>query len=158
MTIRRTLTALATLALAALPTACGGGDDLSISDAPLSGSIGGEAWTFMSGETDAFLSEGDDDFFAVLSAGAELDCGFGQPDGNYLILAVPKTPGEYDLSLQRNMTFVVAPSDNLIGTDGVIRVDTVTDTTVTGGIHAVYDGDNEVDGTFELTVCVDDGA
>jgi hypothetical protein len=53
------------------------------------------------------------------------------------------------------MTFVVG-EDNLIATEGVIAVDTVTATTINGGIHAVYDGDNEVDGTFELTICPDE--
>jgi hypothetical protein len=35
----------------------------------------------------------------------------------------------------------------------VIRIDSITTDTITGGVHARYDGDNEVDGTFSLTIC-----
>jgi len=35
-------------------------------------------------------------------------------------------------------------------------VDTVAETAVTGAVFATFDDANEVDGTFTLTVCLDD--
>jgi hypothetical protein len=135
--------------------ACGCGSDYEITEQPLAGTIGGAAWTFFEGDTNAFLSDGDT-YFASLYAADFEPCGFGQPSGNSLILNLPKETGEWDLSLSRNMTFVVEGTDgteNLIGTEGVIRIDSITTDTITGGVHARYDGDNEVDGTFSLTIC-----
>lgn len=140
--------------LVLLVAACGGGSSYEVSDEPLAGTVGGAAWTFEAGHTNAFLSEGEDDFFAELYAEAFTPCGFTTPSGSHLIIAVPKEPGEYDFSLQLNMTFVVG-TDNLVATEGKVVVDEVTATTVTGGVHGIFDGDNEVDGQFTLTVCAD---
>ena len=127
-----------------------------ISDQMLTGSVGGQAWSFQAGHTSAFLSEGEPDFFASLYPAAFTACGFSEPAGNHLIVAIPKTPGEYEMSLSRNMTFVVGDSNNLIATKGRIVVDEVTPTSVKGGLVATYDGDNEVNGRFEVTVCPED--
>jgi len=147
------LTPCTVLLAALLLTACG--TDYTITEQNLSGSVGGEAWSFVEGETNAFLS--DDDFFASLYAQDFEPCGMGSPSGtNSLILSIPKETGEWDLSLSRNMTFVVhtgSGTDNLIGTEGLLRVDSVTADTVTGGIYAEFNGDNEVDGTFTVTIC-----
>jgi hypothetical protein len=141
-------------ALALLMGACGGGSSYEVSDQPLAGTVGGAPWTFVAGHTDAFLSEGEDDFFAELYAEAFAPCGFATPQGSLLLVAVPKEPGEYEMSLQLNMTFV-ANDENLVATDGVIVVEEVTATTVTGGVHGVFDDDNQVDGRFTLTICAD---
>ena len=61
--------------------------------------------------------------------------------------------GEYDFGSTRNMTFALPGAENLIVLDGAIRVDSVTDAMVTGGLDGSYDDDNDVSGTFELTVC-----
>lgn len=154
MSIRSLITAALLGFLFPLSAACGGGDgDFVIDDAELSGAVGGQAWTFVSGDTDFFLSDGEDDFFATLYASEVTPCGFGSPEGDFLIVAVPKEPGEYGFGLSQNMTFVVGESQNLVATSGVIRVDEVTDTLVRGGLHGVFDGENEVSGTFEITVC-----
>jgi hypothetical protein len=123
----------------------------AITNAPLEGSVGGNAWSFKAGNTDAFLSEGQDDFFAVFYPVAYTACG-SEPTGDHLIVALPKVAGTYPMTLQRNMTFVVG-DNNFVATQGQIRVDTVTATQITGGLHGIYNGDNEVDGTFTLTVC-----
>jgi hypothetical protein len=132
--------------------ACGG-TDYDIPVAPLAGTVGGEPWTFVAGHTNDFLSEGEDDFFAELYPAAFTACEFSTPPGNHLIVAVPKAVGDYDFSTSLNMTFVVGASDNLVTFDGRVRVDEVTATTVRGGLHGVFDGDNEVKGEFTLTVC-----
>ncbi len=145
-----TLTLLATLAV-------GCGTSYDITDQPLAGTIGGTPWTFVAGDTNDFLSQ-DDDYFASLYPETYSTCGFGEPTQvNHLILNIPKQVGEYDYSLQLNMTFVVydgtGSPNNLIGTSGTIRVDSVTADTITGGVYARFDGDNEIDGTFSVAIC-----
>lgn len=127
-------------------------------DTPLAGTVGGQQWTFQAGDTDAFLSKDEPDFFATLfpasAAGTFTACGFSQPAGNHLIVSIPKTPGEYPMSLSRNMTFVVG-NDNKIAVDGMIVVDEVTATSIKGGLVASFDSSNEVNGRFEIPICAE---
>jgi hypothetical protein len=139
-----------------LAAGCGGDDGVEIATTPLAGTINGEAWTFKSGETDAFLSEGDDNFFAELYGEDVEACGFGGGGGSHILGAVPKVAGEYDLSLALNVTFSYGDSENLVATEGRIVVDDVSATELHGAMHAIYDDANEVDGTFTLTICPDD--
>jgi hypothetical protein len=151
----KTLTTVLVVSMMAL-VGCAADDDASskeISAEMLAGKVGGTAWTFTAGHTSAFLSEGEPDFFASLYPTAFTACGFSEPGGNHLIVAIPKMPGEYEMSLSRNMTFVVGESNNLIATNGRIVVDEVTATSVKGGLVATYDGSNEVNGRFEVTIC-----
>ena len=153
----KTLTALLAVSMMAL-VGCAADDDASsaqINNEALTGTVGGQAWTFQMGHTDAFLSEGEDDFFATLYPSTFTTCGFSEPGGNHLIVSIPKAPGKYPMSLSQNMTFVVGDSNNLIGTNGRIEVDEVTATTIKGGMVAQYDGQNEVNGRFEITICAE---
>src|SRR5436190_17870860 len=127
---------IAAALLTSLLAACGTDDGPGAIDTTqtLTGSVGGQAWTFAAGETNAFLSEGEDDFFAELYPMAYTQCGFSSPSGNHLIVSVPKTPGEYDMGTSRNMTFVVGESDNLVTFSGKIVVDEVTATSVKGAL------------------------
>ena len=148
-------TYLSAILVAAATLGCG--DSFEVSDQPLQGRVGGESWSFVKGDTNAFLSD-DEGFFATLFAIDYEACGFSQAAGNSLILSIPTEAGDYNLSLQRNMTFVVDDDDsplNLVATEGRIVVDEVTATTITGGIHARFDGDNEIDGTFIISICSD---
>lgn len=145
---------IAGVVLALALGACGGGD-YDIPMTTLSGTVGGQPWMFVAGHTNAFLSEGETDFFAELYPATFTACGFGTPQGDHLLVAVPKTPGDYDFTTNLNMTFVVGDSDNLVTFDGRIIVDEVTTTLVRGGLHGDFDGDNKVSGRFELTVCPD---
>lgn len=146
---------IAAALLTSILAACGGDDGPGEVDTTqtLTGLVGGEAWTFVAGETNHFLSEGEDDFFAEFYPATYTQCGFSSPSGNHLIVSVPKTPGTYDMGTQRNMTFVVGDSNNLIAFNGKIVVDEVTTTSVKGALVGQFDGDNEVNGTFELKVC-----
>lgn len=121
----------------------------------LNGTVGGQAWTFAAGETNAFLSEGDDNFFAELYPTAYTQCGFSAPSGNHLIVAIPKTAGEYEMNTSRGMTFVVGDSENLISFSGKVIVSEVTATSVKGGLVGSFDSANEVNGTFDLKICED---
>ncbi len=142
---------LAALCLALSIAGCGT-TSFDVATTPLAGTVGGQAWSFVAGQTNAFLSEGDDDFFTTMYPAAYTACGFSEPGGAHLIVSVPKVVGDYDMGTQRNMTFVVG-SDNKVAFDGRIIVDEVTATKVVGGLHGSFDGDNEVDGRFEVTIC-----
>lgn len=132
------------------------GFDEDIVDSNLSGVVAGQSWNFAAGHTSAFLSEGEDDFFATLYPTQFTPCGFSEPGGPHIIVSIPKTTGEFDMGFGRNMTFVDDSSNNLVSFDGVIRVDSISATNVRGGLAAGYDGDNEVNGTFDVTICADD--
>jgi hypothetical protein len=122
-----------------------------IDPTPLSGTVSGQPWTFVAGSTDGFLSQGEDNFFAVFYPKAYTACG-SEPTGPHLIVAIPKVAGDYDMNLSRNMTFTDG-SDNKIATDGRIIVTEVTATHVTGGLVGTYDASNDVNGQFDLTIC-----
>lgn len=149
-----------TLALSGCGGADGDDDDESsgpvdIASGPLTGKVGGATWTLMSAQTDAFLSD-EQTFWVDAYAQGPVACGaFG--DGNRLILSVPKTVGTHRLSLALNATFVVegAETDNLVATQGAIRVDEITSTTVRGGVTMTFDANNSVSGEFTAAVCAE---
>lgn len=147
--------ALLTALLSAGATACtieASASDEEIVNATLSGYVAGQSWSFVAGHTDSFLSDGEDDFFATLYPSTFTPCGFSEPSGPHIIVSIPKTPGDFEMGFSRNMTFVNG-SNNLVSLDGHIRVDSVTATSVSGGLVATYDLDNEVNGTFDVTIC-----
>ena len=152
----------ATWLLALTLAGCSGDDDASESAAiaagKLSGKVGGQSWTVASAETSAFLSDEDELWVDLHAQPATEACGFGSPSGNSLILHVPRSPGDYQLSFQLNGTFVIeTPSgpENLVGTEGRLRVDEVTATTVRAGVAIEFDADNTVSGEFEAVICAD---
>lgn len=126
---------------------------MDIASSPLSGKVGGAAWTLAGARTNAFLSEGDNFGVDVYGQGTVTCDSTGQ--GNSLILNVPKKVGTYRLSLSLNSTFVVegTETDNLVATQGAIRVDEVTATSLRGGVNMTYDASNSVNGVFEATIC-----
>lgn len=131
----------------------GGGGSVEIASGPLTGKVGGATWTIASAQTDAFLSD-EEGFWVDAYAENVATCGaFG--NGNHLILSVPKTLGTHRLSLSLNGTFVVegAETDNLVATQGAIRVDEVTSAIVRGGLTMSFDANNSVSGEFEAVVC-----
>jgi hypothetical protein len=145
------MTKPATLLL--LLVGCTSSPSMDIASGALAGDVAGKTWTFQAGHTDAFLSTGDDNFFAELYPAAYTPCTTSQPpSGPHLIVAVPKVAGDYPMSLMRNMTFVDG-NDNKVAIDGRVVVDSVTATKVTGGLVGTFDSDNEVSGHFELTIC-----
>jgi hypothetical protein len=138
---------------------CGGdgdGDNAStqIASGNLTGKVGGSSWTLASAQTDAFLSDSDG-FWVDLYSEAVDSCGaFGS--GNSLILTVPMKVGSYPFGARLNGTFVIeaaGTTDNLIATQGLLRVDEVTSAMVRGGVSMTYDGDNTVSGDFAAVVC-----
>jgi hypothetical protein len=131
---------------------CSVSTNTTIDPGTLMGTVAGQTWTFHTGETDAYLSQGQDTFFATLYQGSFTPCGT-PPSGAHLIVAIPKATGDYPMSLSRNMTFYDGNSHNLIATDGRIVVESVSATHVVGGLVGTYNADNEVSGHFDLTIC-----
>ena len=134
----------------------GGGNDVTITDAPLGGTVGGQAWTVARAETDAFLSEGEPDYWTDLYGSPGTACeSSGLDEGHHVILQAPRQPGEYPLSLSYNATFVIVGdiTDNLVATTGRVVIDEVTSSVIRGGAYLHYDADNTVNGRFEITIC-----
>jgi hypothetical protein len=133
---------------------CGSsGGDVAISMQPLAGTVGGQPWTFGTGETDSFLSS-TTSFYVNLYAGSFTTCSQAEPSGASIVtMQMPATPGSYPLSVQQNLTFFIPPSDNFVATRGRLQIDSVTATTISGGLNATYDGSNSVDGQFQATIC-----
>jgi hypothetical protein len=137
-----------------LAAGCGGGA-IEISDAPMSGRIGGVPWSLGSAETSGFLSSADQ-FFVEAYAEVVAPCtGAGsQVRSNRLLLKVPRETGNYLLGSGLNDTFFVQDtSANYVATQGRIVVNQVTDTMLSGGAHIMFDSNNEVDGQFQAQIC-----
>ena len=83
------------------------------------------------------------------------DCTKDETNASYpfVILFTPAMPGSYELGQDQFVTFVDQPSSNLIVSHGVVEVDSITPTMVTGGLH-VFDSDfGELDGRFDGALC-----
>jgi hypothetical protein len=149
---------VAVVLVAVLATGAAGGcgtSTVEISKTPMSGMIGGESWTLGTAETVAFLSMSDRFFINAYAETIAPCTGAGSSvTGNYLILNVPKAPGDYALSGSLNETFFVHSNNhNNVATQGRLVVDEVTTTTVTGGGHFQFDSGNYVDGQFVAQIC-----
>ncbi len=134
---------------------CGGGGDgaAAISSAPLSGKIGGQPWTFGTGESNSSLSD-DSTFWVEAYADSFTPCtGAAPADVHYLILNLPRTTGTHSLGIELTETFYVGNNDNLATANGTIVIQSVTATTITGGAKFAYNADNSVDGQFTATIC-----
>jgi hypothetical protein len=151
--------AVRTILLAAcLGSGCSIGP-IEVSSAPMAGVIGGVAWSFGTAETNAFLSMAastSDQFFATAYQEALAPCtGAGdQVLSNRLLMKIPKETGDYLLGDGLNETFYVqSTANNYVATQGRIIITQVTDTMLSGRAHFLYDGNNEVDGQFQATIC-----
>jgi hypothetical protein len=150
------------LALSATAGAgCGGGEadkTYTIADTPLAGVVGGQPWALGMAETDVFLSDVDS-FFADFYSETVAPCAGAilLPATHHLIMHVPTEIGSYDLSFERTASFVVVEQSgspvSYVTYQGRIVVDEITASVVRGGINLDYDGDNNVNGRFELAVC-----
>lgn len=145
------LTVLSAASLVCL-SGCGG-EEFEIAEGPLSGKIGGQEWTFVSGWTDDFLSD-QDGFFTVLYDTEAEACGFPPDVNRSVLLDVPTAPGEYKLSFSQNVTLNI-DNDNNVATIGRMVVESVTDTEVDVGLYAIFGDDEnfEVSGHFTATIC-----
>lgn len=147
-----------TLALLALQLGCEGKEaPPEISDEPLAGSFGGEAWSFVAGDVDAYMTE-DGVMVAQLWPESFEACTLtSHAATRWLVVQIPEEPGEHALDGALNGTFVQVEgeqTENVPALDGVVRVDSLDQSTLAGGL-AMRDasGAYEVSGTFELELC-----
>jgi hypothetical protein len=146
--------------LALTLVACGeeDADELpcDVGSGTLSGTIDGESWTFVAGQTDSYLSD-DEEFFAELYAEDYEACSWSAPEGSHLLVSIPTTPGEYEFGAMMNGTFVYDDGGspmNEVSFSGVVVVDEVTETEVIGALCMAV-GDHEVAGEFVLDICAE---
>lgn len=135
---------------------CGVGGAIEISTAPMAGKMGGADWTLATAETNAALSSKSTYFFVTGYAETLVPCTSAGSaiSGNLLIMNIPKATGDYALNTTLSETFYVANgSYNYVATRGRIVVDEITATTIRGGAHFQFDGDNVVDGQFAAQIC-----
>jgi hypothetical protein len=134
----------------------GGGGSATIASTTLAGKVGGQAWSLGTGDTESALSTAST-FFGQLYPDTFTVCtdSYNQNE-NMILVDVPMATGEYNLSLLNGgptATFVVGGSQNNIASGGHLVVDSVTATTVTGGMNVTFDSNNTVDGQFSITIC-----
>ena len=145
--------------------ACGGGTadgngSSTVSSQPLAGTIDGQPWTFVAGQTDHFLSKPTTFFATLYDQPIPTACTAGDPPGaaRSLILNIPTKVGEYPLSLALNQTFVYSTGvdngfQNDIATTGLLEVTSLTATTIQGGVKMAVGATDSVDGQFEISIC-----
>lgn len=149
---------IALLACASLLGACGGGysPDSIIDQAP-QGLMEGTDWTMVS----AVVTD-DNDSLSVKLFPIEVEpCdGFASSDSS-IIFSVPKEQGEHPLKFSfgdfennQTITFVPAPSSNVIATEGLIVIESLSEEEVTIGLVADA-GDSSINGRFTTAVCPD---
>ena len=98
-----------------LAVGCGGGGDggggATISSQPLAGKIGGQAWTFATGETTEALSTSEQLWVDLYADTFDACVALGAPsNADVVTMMMPRTPGSYDVSLTLNATiYVPAP-------------------------------------------------
>lgn len=121
------------------------------------GAMQGTSWTMM--EAVVRTSPFDDSELSVeLFAEDVDDCdSFASSDMGTLLFSVAKMEGEYPLNLSlsgggQTITFVPAPGQNVIATEGVVTVDALSDSEVTIGLVADA-GSSSINGRFTATIC-----
>lgn len=151
------LALLALLALSATLEGCtSDGSDLPadldvIATTPAAGTIAGTAFQLGS----RYMNVSGSDLYFDLLSDVTPDCTKDETTASYpfLIFFTPSTPGTYELGQTQFVTFVDAPSHNLIVGHGVVTVDAITATEVRGGLH-VFDAEfGEIDGRFDGKLC-----
>ena len=122
-----------------------------IAAGPATGTLAGTPFTLGT----RFMNISSGDLFVDLLPVAAPDCTLDETDGKFpfIIFFVPPAAGTYPLGDARSVTFVDAPSDNLIVSNGVIQIDSVTTSTVTGGLHVFDEEFGEVNGRFDGALC-----
>jgi hypothetical protein len=139
--------------LACWAGACDGGSGYDIPSVPLSGKIGGQPWIVATAKTTSFLSSAEQ--FAVTMYADSFPACTGSPSGgNELLVDLPTQPSDTSLSPSMSATFYVADGNqSLVVTEGRVKVDAITAAAITGGLSIQLDGDNNVSGTFQVTIC-----
>jgi hypothetical protein len=124
---------------------------MMVADQPAQGTIKGASWIL---GTRSMNISGTDLNIALLPDAAA-DCTKSEAEASFpfVITFTPAMPGRYELGQDHFVTFVDMPSDNLIVGRGVIQIDSVSSTAVSGGLHAYDPVFGEINGRFDGPVC-----
>lgn len=140
--------------------ACGGGSSYEasdIADQTPRGEIDGSAWALVTPDG-RINSDGELDI--VLYSEEVAACGFAtSSDAPSAFFRVPAVVGEYPLKFEfaaddQTVTFFVPPSNNIIGTQGLIVVESVTETQATVAL-IVEASDSQINGRFTVDLCAE---
>lgn len=124
----------------------------------------GESWALKSAVHGSFFS--DSDSFAVDLYGGDDTYGCDDlartPTAPMLMVNIPKEEGQHQLKFDLfssdnlTMTLVPGPGENIILSQGILEVESVTDTSIRAGMY-VTDGEGkyEFNGWFDVTLCPD---
>lgn len=142
--------------------ACSDDDEPSTNDLenPASGIIGGVDWQFDLGT--AFFEEIDNKYTINLlgiAEGADNDgCNIIFPGEEYVRFTVDAEVGRTDIPFEFSAQGVKFYPDRSVGgfelaTDGYVEITAITDNQVTGVLDATLDSNNQVSGSFVVTIC-----
>jgi hypothetical protein len=125
----------------------------TVASQPAQGTVMGKAFAIGSRTMD--VDNRSNELDVTLIPNAVADCAFTQSPGfPQVLFFVPPNVGTYKLSLDTHtVTFVDMPSDNLIVTEGVIQIDSISATAVSGGLHAWDAEFGEINGRFDGPIC-----
>lgn len=165
---KTTRTLFVCLSLDLIVLGCGGdGRDAEkttyeIKDQILQGSIGGKPWQFVKGEArdEDNAYSGWDLSFALFPSDIET-CDFGVNflQESHVRFGCAEKDKEFDLSLENTVTIIDYEGGdpvNYIVTKGTVRWNVVSSTEVQGGMHVEFDENNQVNGIFTITRCIEE--
>jgi hypothetical protein len=135
----------------------GGGDgapaDLHvIASEPAHGTITGKSFTLGT----RYMNISDGSLWVDLLSDTSADCIKDETNGAYPFVTffTKPMPGRYELDFDtQTVAFVDKPSSTLIITSGVVQIDTITATQVTGGLHVWNSEEGEINGRFDGKLC-----
>lgn len=151
-----------TIALALFLFGCGtdGGGSYSASDIvdqTPQGLMEGTAWTMMSA---VVIDDGDDLSVSLYPIAVEACDRFSSSD-TQIIFSAPRVVGEYPLRFSlsggpnQTITFVPAPGENLVATQGLLVIEAISAEEVTLALVADA-GESSINGRFTVPLCVDE--
>jgi len=158
-TMMKNVSSITLASLTLLLGACGGGYSAdSIADQAPQGLMEGEDWTMMSAVVTA---NGEDKLSVDLYPVQVEPCdGFADSDSQ-ILFTIKREVGEFplkfsfgDLEGSQTITFSPGPGQNVIASEGLIVVESLTDDEVTIGLVADA-GESSINGRFTATICPD---
>ncbi|MDI1476276.1 hypothetical protein [Polyangium sp. y55x31] len=152
MKIRLGIFALGTTLLAA----CGGGFSVDdIEDHAPQGTVAGASWTMKS----AVVTDDGERLSVSLFPVEVTACDAFASSDTEILFSAPKKAGEYPLKLEltdlngsQTITFVTAPGQNVVASEGILNVESISAEKVTIGLLAEAD-ENTINGRFTSSIC-----
>lgn len=151
MKIRLGILALGTTLLAA----CGGFSVDDIEDHAPQGTVAGANWAMKS----AVVTDGGDRLSVSLFPVEVTACDSFASSDTQILFSAPKTAGEYPLKLEltdlngsQTITFVTGPGQNVIASEGILNVESISAEKVTIGLLAEAE-ENTINGRFTASIC-----